>query len=369
MTTIPMMRGMTLQADLFYHLALNRIPCLGPVSIKNLIDQFGSAEAVFKADREALAQIISAKMIEGIHLFKENGVVEKELKIIEQEKVCVLTYQDDRYPPRLKQIAAAPPLLFVKGNPTCLSEGEWLGVVGSRKATPYGLRACREIVTGLVGSGLRIASGLAFGIDITAHESVLTAGGVTAAVLGGGFSRLYPAQHLKQAEKIIATGGALVSEFNPLSASLPEFFPRRNRIISALSRGVLVVEAAIKSGAMVTAKYAAEQNRDLFAVPGPIFSEQSSGCHQLIGQGAKLVTKAEDILEEWSYPVLRKEEEIWADPIEQSVFKLCQNPNPVTPDEIVEQTGLKPSQVNALLTKLELGGRVKELPGKRYFGT
>ncbi|MDO8643768.1 MAG: DNA-processing protein DprA, partial [bacterium] len=199
-------------------------------------------------------------------------------------------------------------------------------------------------------------------------ETVLDHGGITSAVLGGGFSSLYPRQHQKQAEKIIATGGALVSEFNPFTQSLPEFFPRRNRIISALSRGVLVVEAAIKSGAMVTAKYAGEQNRDIFAVAGPIFSEQSSGCHQLIQQGAKLVTKVEDILEEWQYPVIQStDKQVLNDPVEQSIFKLCQNPNPITPDEIVEQTGLKPAVVNALLTKLELGGRVKELPGKRYF--
>ena len=358
---------MVFPKDLFYWLALNRISVLGPVSIKNLIDQLGSAEAAFKTSGEKLSEIISPKMVEGIVTFKDTPLIEKELKVIEKEKISILTYRDKDYPPRLKEIASAPPLLFIKGNPACLLEGDWLGVVGSRKATQDGRRACRQLVKELSSSGIRIASGLAFGIDITAHEAVLEAGGITAAVLGGGLGRLYPSQHRRQAEKIIATGGALVSEFNPLAHSLPEFFPRRNRIISGLSRGVLVVEAAIKSGAMITTKYAAEQNRDIFAVPGPIFSEQSAGCHQLIQQGAKLVTRAADILEEWHYPVPRAVAQVpLADPKEASVFRLCQNMNPVTPDEIIEQTGLKPAQVFALLTKLELGGRVKELPGKRY---
>ncbi|MDO8520307.1 MAG: DNA-processing protein DprA [Deltaproteobacteria bacterium] len=277
----------------------------------------------------------------------------------------ILRYQDPSYPPKLKQIVSAPPVLYVWGNPDCLLQGDWLAVVGSRKATDYGRRACREIVTGVAAANIRVVSGLAYGIDITAHEAVLAAGGITVAVLGGGLEKLYPRGHAVQARHIVETGGAIISEFEPDAAPRPEFFPRRNRIISGLSRGVLLVEAAEKSGAMVTANYAAEQNRDLFCVPGPIFSDQSRGTNRLIGEGAKITTSAAAILEEWNYPVPLAQAVLLKDS-EKSVFLLCQGPEPVTADRIVEQTGFDPGQVNVLLTQLSLAGHVKELPGKRY---
>lgn len=354
-------------SDLFYWLALNRISLVGPASFVKLIDHFGLAEKIFTSGAPALFSVpgIKKSVAEAVLSFRDFDNVEKEYALLVREGTGILTYLDKAYPLRLKQIPSFPPMLFVLGNADCLNEGEWLAVVGSRDATEYGIMACRRIVRELAANGIRIVSGFARGIDITAHETVFECNGVTVGVLGGGFFCVHPAENRRYIKKI-AERGALVSEFSPSVTPRPEFFPRRNRIISGLGRGVLVVEAGEKSGAMITARYALDHNRDLYTVPGSIFSAKSRGCHKLIREGAFLVNEAVDILNDWQYANSAPKAPAIEDPGENLVYSACLGRDPLTPDEIVEKTGFDASCVTMFLTKLELSGKIKSLPGKRY---
>ncbi|MEX2469743.1 MAG: DNA-processing protein DprA, partial [Pseudohongiellaceae bacterium] len=222
--------------------------------------------------------------------------VERVLSWLQDERHHLLLYEDSGYPPLLRELSVPPPLLFVQGDPACLREPA-LAVVGSRKCSAYGRRQAHWLSSELARSGLIIISGLARGIDGAAHEAALAAGGRTIAVVGTGINEVYPVRHRELAQQIAAEG-AVVSEYPLDTPPLPANFPRRNRIISGLALGTLVVEATLKSGSLISARQALEQNRDVFAVPGPIGQQQSRGCHRLIKQGAKLVEAPEDILEE-----------------------------------------------------------------------
>lgn len=349
-------------------LALQDIPLVGPATQFKLISKFGSPQKIFKATRDELTALgLKTAAVDSLVSYSRFDSAEEELSLLAREGIAILPFNDCRYPHRLRQTVGFPTLLFVRGNADCLKEGDWLGVVGSRQATSYGTPLCRKIVMELVAGGLNIASGFARGIDITAHLAAVEAGGVTAAVLAGGFSNIYPPENRRYIEKILDKG-ALITEFRYHVQSLPEFFPRRNRIISGLSRGVLVVEADEKSGAMITAGYALEQNRDLFALPGGALAPKSKGCHRLIQQGAKLVMEAKDILEEWKYPAVMATVEEASPPLapdEETLHRLCCDP-PLTADEIVEKSGFDFSRVGQLLTKLELEGKIASLPGGRY---
>jgi len=220
--------------------------------------------------------------------------------------VTLITHQDSRYPESLSNIASAPPQLYVLGQVELLNKPQ-MAFVGSRQPTPSGADIAFEFAGALARSGLAICSGLAVGIDGQAHRGALAAGASTVGVMGTGIDRVYPARHRALAEQIVAEGGALVSEFLPGAAPVASHFPRRNRIISGLSLGVLVVEAALKSGSLISARYALEQNREVFAIPGSIRNAQSAGCHHLLRQGATLVTCPEDVLEGlsgWHSPIL-----------------------------------------------------------------
>lgn len=272
-----------------------------------------------------------------------------------------LTVGDPAYPSDLLQSADPPLLLYVQGNPACLSRRS-LAIVGSRHATPQGLVNAGNFAAALSEQGWLIVSGLALGIDAAAHEGALRGPGGTVAVVGTGLDRVYPTRHRRLAQQV-AEHGALVSEFPPGTPALPPHFPQRNRIIAGLTRGTLVVEAAVQSGSLITARLASEAGREVFAIPGSIHSPQSRGCHALIKQGAKLVESAEDILEELqggprqaAFPL--DEDATPADPLLAALGH-----DPATLDALLARTGWPVAELSARLLDLELQGRVARLPG------
>jgi DNA processing protein len=281
--------------------------------------------------------------------------VEKDLNWAAQPDCHILTWQDDRYPALLKEIHSAAPVLFVQGQPSLLKSPQ-LAIVGSRYPTPQGLINAGHFARGLVHKGFTITSGLALGIDGASHTGALEAQGKTIAVLGNGLDRVYPPHHRNLAHKIVANG-ALVSEFPIGTLPHATHFPRRNRIISGLSLGVLVVESALKSGSLITAKYALEHDREVFALPGPIVSPLSRGCHQLIRQGATCVENVDHILEELPQHILPCAPSE-SDDILSNIVEVC---TPI--DTIIEKTGLTPQEVSSMLMELELRGKVVSVPG------
>ncbi|MCD6363222.1 MAG: DNA-processing protein DprA [Synergistetes bacterium] len=278
-------------------LALNLVDGLGPRRIYALVAYFGSPLTVWEADISDLKGVpgIGSKLAEAIVKARRSGLFEKELELLEKEDIGFLTTLDDEYPSMLREIELPPPVLYLKGE---ISNDRKLAIVGTRRPTQYGRKIAHSFSKELASRGIGIVSGLARGIDSEAHKGALEGGGKTYAVLGSGLLNVYPPE-LKELASDIALNGALISEF-PLRC--PPFswnFPRRNRVISGLSEGVLVVEAPLKSGAMITASFALDQGRDVYAVPGSIFSPKSKGPNLLIGEGAKPILGFEDLLEEF----------------------------------------------------------------------
>ena len=281
---------------------------------------------------------------------------------IEKAGIKALTWRDDSYPRRLKEVEDRPPVLYVRGE--LAPEDEWaVAVVGTRRATPYGRQAAEHFATDLARHRITVVSGLARGIDAVAHRSVIEAGGRTIAVMACGLDLVYPPEHAKLAASI-SEHGALVSDYPLGTQPRSEYFPRRNRILSALSLGVLVVEGDLDSGALITARMALDQNREVFAIPGSIYAASYRGVNQLIREGnARLVTKAEDILEELNLtmathqPELR---EISADPTEARLLQLLSS-QPIHIDEVQRVSGLPVAAVSSALAVLELKGAVRQV--------
>jgi DNA processing protein len=300
--------------------------------------------------------------------------VERDLAWLEQPGTHLLRLGEARYPPLLRQIPYPPPLLFVHGNPDCLRRPQ-LAIVGTRNPTPLGRETARRFATHLAEAGLAITSGLALGIDAAAHQGALaSADGRTVAVMGTSLDRVYPAKHRDLAHAI-AERGVLVSELPVGTAALAENFPRRNRLISGLALGVLVVEAATRSGSLITARLAAEQGREVFAIPGSIHNPLAKGCHALIRQGAKLVETAADILEELGAlaAVGAGETEPSATvpaaaelDAEYQQLLVAMSDAPVGVDLLVERCGLTAEVVSSMLLILELEGYVAAVPGGLY---
>jgi DNA processing protein len=292
----------------------------------------------------------------------------------------LIAHDDPRYPPRLAETQTAPAVLFVRGDPDCLLVPQ-LAIVGSRQATPAGIENSRAFAAHLAARGLTITSGLALGVDAAAHRGALDGGGLTVAVLGAGPDQAYPRANARLALDIVAAGGALVSEFLPGVAPLRANFPRRNRIVSGLALGTLVVEAGVQSGALITARRAIEQGRDVFAIPGSIHNPLAKGCHQLIRDGAKLVESAEHILEELA-PLLaglrpRQGNEAQHAATAQTLMHAADDADyarllnalgwdPADVDTLVARSGLTAAEVSSMLLILELEGSVQPLPGGRY---
>lgn len=359
-------------------ICLSMVPNVGPKTLQKILEQGISPEQIFQFTKEQLESLkLSAKSIQHIlshppsHPSKE---YEATLNWAQGDNHHLITPYDALYPDRLKQIATAPPLLMVKGMVECLSLPQ-VAIVGSRYPTAAGQAQAFEFSQQLTHEGLVITSGLAKGIDAYAHKGALQAGGKTIAVLGTGLHEIYPKQHKRLAEEI-AEQGAVVSEFPLHTKGLPGHFPRRNRIVSGLSLGTLVIEATLKSGSLITARQALEQNREVFAIPGPISNPQKSGCHYLIKQGASLVEKPEDILEELSLLMVSSEQAMdnnesraeqdaliyKLEPDQYSVLKAVDYDG-VNLDELINRTALEISFISVTLMDLELNGLVRQEQG------
>jgi DNA processing protein len=357
-------------SDWPHWLALKSIRGVGNILGQNLIRAFGGPAAVLRARSDALRCAgVRSDIVRAIRTFDRWADVTAKISRLEALQGRLVTWQDESYPEALRHIYDPPLFLFVLGT---LEERDALAVaiVGSRASSPYGRQMTAGISGGLARAGLTIVSGLARGIDATAHAAALAAGGRTIAVLGCGIDLVYPSEH-HQLQMRIAKNGAVVSEFPPGTPPDGENFPSRNRIISGLSLGTVVVEATEKSGSLITAEHALEQGREVFAVPGPV-GARSRGPHQLIRQGATLVEGAADVLREIG-PYLRQEPRLVShsaappplDGIEQRVFASLDD-GPVHIDDLMLRTGLAAASVLQVLLSLELRGLVQQLPGKRF---
>lgn len=348
-------------------LQLTLTPGLGAAAIRGLLAQFGLPENIFAAPRGQLERVAGPAAAGLLQPDATAAAVENALRWAEIPGHAVVTLADAVYPKYLLEIADPPPLLYATGRLELLARPA-LAIVGSRNATAQGMRNAEQFAAAFSAAGLTIVSGLAMGIDAAAHAGGLAAEGSTIAVLGTGVDVTYPRQNAALAARI-AESGLLLSEFALGSAGAAHHFPRRNRLISGLSQGCLVVEAALASGSLITARAAAEQGREVFAIPGSIHSPLSKGCHALIKQGAKLVESAEDVLAELTgfrrtaaastrqSPAMRDDE----DPL-----LVHMGFDPVDVDSICARSGLTVERVCADLLRLELGGRVAALPGGRY---
>ncbi|MDE2089464.1 MAG: DNA-processing protein DprA [Gammaproteobacteria bacterium] len=354
-------------------MALLRAPGVGPATFRVLLDRFAAPQEVFNAPRAQLEACgLAADTLRYLDA-PDWGAVEQDLAWLARPGNHLLTLRDPGYPRLMREIPDPPPLLFVHGDADALATPQ-LAVVGSRNPTPAGRETAHDFAAYLATAGLTISSGLAVGIDAASHRGALDADGLTIAVTGTGLDRVYPAQHAGLAREIAARG-ALISEFPPGTPARPEHFPRRNRLISGLSLGVLVVEAAVHSGSLITARHALEQGREVFAIPGSIHNPLARGCHALIRQGAKLVETVADIMEELG-PVARvaapaahaapqesSEPELDAD-YRRLLDAMGFAPTPV--DALVERTGLTPEAVSSMLLILELRGYAVSAAGGLY---
>lgn len=290
---------------------------------------------------------------------------EREWAKLKGFDIGVMVFRDKDYPKLLKHIADPPFILYIRGSREILNS-KCFGVVGTRALTDYGRRATPQITQDIVHGGFTIVSGLAAGIDTLAHKAAIDAGGKTIAVLGCGSDdfTIFPKQNLGLAKKIIETGGAVITEYAPEVQGRALTFPLRNRIISGLSKGVLVVEADVKSGAMITAKCATDQNRDLFCVPGPIYARTSQGTNFMIQKGAKLVTRGEDVLEEYGVSVSRMKKEIRPENETEAAILALLTVESLTSDDIIRKTGLESPKITAALAMMELNRKVKNIGNK-----
>jgi len=357
---------------------LKSVPGIGDLLFKRLIDRFNSPELVFEATQEDLIEVegITPRLAAAIKKYKIGDLVKKDLDLVMQKKYKIVTMTDMEYPPLLLQIPDPPPFLYVLGRLDGSIRN--IAVVGSRNATRYGISTTRRLCHDLVKFKMTIASGMAVGIDSAAHEGALMGKGRTIAVLGSGLERVYPEENRKLFHQI-AENGAVISEFPLKTEPDSHNFPKRNRIISGMSLGTVVVEATKRSGSLITARLAAEQNRDVFAVPGSIQSFKSTGTHTLIKQGAKLVEHAQDIMDELSHLIKTPlEKEYPADnitkkmsqlsPDERVVFESLE-PYPVHIDDIARKLSFEAGRLSSILLQLELKGMAQQSPGKLFFTT
>ncbi len=355
-------------------LALRRVKGLGCLGFKKLVERFADANKIFKASRSELEQVeeLRAEAIESIVHFDEWTDVAEEITRARKIGVSLVCYNDPSYPARLRAIADPPPVLYLKGELTGADE-KAVAIVGSRSASDYGRRVARDLARGLAGVGVTVVSGMARGIDGMAQEAALSAGGRTVAVLGSGVERAYPPEHDKLHARI-SDNGAVLSELPIGTRPLAFNFPARNRLISGLSLGVVVVEATEKSGSLITASMAVEQGREVFAVPGEVGSSRSRGAHRLIRQGANLVESVEDILSEIAPQLLARggvaQSAAPALPPNSSeetrkIFALLQD-GAIQVDEAIEKSGIATARVLQILLELELQGFVTQLAGKKY---
>ncbi|MEK6594507.1 MAG: DNA-processing protein DprA [Pseudomonadota bacterium] len=358
---------MALDTDLEYWLRLRLIPGLGDAAVRKLLAAFGSPQQVLAASLSVLSRLVPASAASAIHAGGAgDDILVPVAAWLEDDINHIVTLADAAYPQALLQTPDPPTLLYVKGRYTLLNH-DALAIVGSRSATPQGCASAEAFARTLSDAGLTIVSGLAIGIDAAAHRGALAGSSSSVAVVGTGLDIVYPARHRELAHQL-AAGGAIVSEFPLGTPALATNFPRRNRIISGLAHGCLVVEAAQQSGSLITARLANDQGKEVFAIPGSIHSPLSKGCHQLIKQGAKLVESAQDILEE-----LKMRARTTAFPASPQQTSQSDQPlldylgfDPCDIDSLCARSGLKSDVISAQLLQLEMDGRVATLPGGLY---
>ena len=349
-----------------------RAPGLKPAAMRKLIDHFGTAEAVLAAGATRWSGLgLDRSLVKSLQK-PDRKLLDRDLAWAAQPGHHIIGWGGPGYPAQLAAISAPPPVLYVKGDPGYLSRPQ-LAIVGSRNPSPGGRELAAEFAAFAAGAGFTVTSGLALGIDAAAHAGALDAPGGTVAVMATGADQVYPRRHGRLAEDILK-GGALVSEFPPGTPPLPEHFPRRNRIISGLSLGTLVVEATLKSGSLITAGYAADQGREVMAIPGSVRSPLSRGCHALIRDGATLVERPSDMLASLEAPFAPESVPEDSQPAEAAdkadgEYHLLLDAlgfHPVTVDTVAARTGLTPQAVSSMLLMLELKGEIEAHAGGRY---
>lgn len=365
-------------------LKLHLLPGLGPKTLAALLERFETAERILRTPASELMTVpnIGQKTADQLTEALTKLNIDAELALVEKHQARMLHLDHPEYPTALRTIPTAPFFLFTRGafEPT---DAKSVAIVGSRHCTAYGRRVASRLAEGLVRAGWTIVSGLARGIDGVAHTAALDAGGRTVAVLAGGLGKLYPPEHKELAERVVQQG-VLLSEMPMAMAPMPDLFPRRNRIISGLSRATIIVEAALKSGALITARLAGEQGREVLAVPGPVDSEASEGPHQLIRQGATLVRSVDDVLEALqALPQLdSNNSEVKSGSPRSATPQIKEPPPTLSPvqlqlwqslgsesanvDDLVTSTKLGISEINSGLLMMELAGHIRRLPGNRF---
>ena len=369
------------EPDVRCWLAVGRAGACNGHAVLRALEAFGSIGGLFEAGARELAALgFSRAAIERIRAV-DWSAVGRDRDVLDRIGAGIVPIGTERYPARLTAIASPPPVLYCRGDPEVVDRPQ-LAVVGARAATRGGRERARAFARTLAECGLVVTSGLARGIDAAAHRGALDAGAPSVAVLATGPDRIYPRSNAGLADELIETG-AVITERAPGTPPLPENFPRRNRLISGLCLGVLVVEASLRSGSLITARLAADEGREVFAVPGSVDSPLSRGCHALIRDGAKLVESVADVIEEFAHPGGWQGPPIPSGPAagdgsadadgspggpERDVLDAAGH-DPVTLDRLVELTGLTPARLASILLALELEGRIEALPGSRYVRT
>lgn len=354
--------------DIKYWVSFYKIPGIGKIKIAKLIEYFGSLENAWGANINELSRVgLDAISISNISKYRPVIDPNTELNRLKQQEIEAIPYISAKYPKKLLEISDFPPIIFTKGQLMDIDDIS-IAVVGSRKSTSYGRQVIEDIVADLCKNGITIISGLARGIDTIAHRVALDCGGRTIAVFASGLDIVYPFENRSLVSKIIKNG-AIISEFPLGTKPKPEYFPLRNRIMSGLSLGVLVIEAGEKSGALITAEHSLNNNREVFAIPGSIYSPYSKGTNKLIQQGAKLVTNYLDILEELNLPQINKKNtnvklQVFTNE-EASIFNIL-NHQPLHIDDICRQCNLSSKTVISTLAILELKGLVQQIGTLNY---
>ena len=351
-----------------YWVGFNKVPGIGAARLRALLDYFGDLEVAWRAPTHDLQQAgLDRRSLASLLRVRETLDLDAEMEQLQRAEVQVMTWNDEGYPPNLRQAYNAPPVLYLRG---CLeTRDEWaVAVVGTRRASVYGKEAARMVCTGLTQAGVTVVSGMALGIDTVAHRACLDAGGRTIAVLGCGVDVVYPPRNARLADEIVERG-ALVSEYALGTQPEARNFPPRNRIISGLTLGTVVIEGDMGSGALITAGFALEQGRDVFAVPGNIFARASRGTNHLIQQGAKMVTQVGDVLEELNLTMVSEQAQartVIPENETEAVLLEHLSAEPIHVDALGRDVGLPIAQVTSTLALMELKGMVRQVGGMSY---
>lgn len=359
------------ESDNIYLHAFNLVPQIGPSRLIKIAQGFPSFKQAYEASPDLLAKAgLEPEIAEKFITLKSKINLEFEQQKLADAGIGILSFRDGGFPKLLLEIPKFPPILYYKGT---LGNADELciGVVGTRRVTTYGRVVITQLVEPLVDAGVTIVSGMAFGVDSAAHELAIKKGRRTIAVLGGGLDEksLYPKQHALLAQRIVETGGVLFSEYPIGTPNFKQNFVARNRIISGLCLGTIIIECDLKSGTLITAKHALDQNRTLYAVPGPIYSPQSQGPNNLLKMGAKPITEANDVLEDLNLKTLPQQklvQTLIGDTQEENILLKLLGYEPIIINEIIKQSGMQASAVTATLTFLEMKGKVRNLGGQQY---